>query len=95
MKQLIKMIKCYFKGHNYFRHFSEHPFYANWFQCDRCSKCKWKPTKQQILNKQEKHKCENCGNTSYTKAPFTGDLICQSCRFYWREFTITNKSLKQ
>jgi len=44
MKQLIRMLKCYFKGHDYHRHFSEKKFDYKWFQCSRCHKCKWSET---------------------------------------------------
>lgn len=42
MKQLFKMLVCYFKGHEYKRHFSENPINPQWFQCDRCNKTEWK-----------------------------------------------------
>lgn len=42
MKQLLNMIKCYFKGHNYHWHFSDSPYNTTWFQCSRCKKIKIK-----------------------------------------------------
>lgn len=43
MREIIKMIECYFKEHIYHWHYSDSPHNTKWFQCSRCGKIKHKP----------------------------------------------------
>ena len=43
MRQFIKMLGCYFNGHDYHWHFAERQLDAQFFQCRNCHKIKWDP----------------------------------------------------
>lgn len=50
MREILNMIICYFKGHDYTWHFSDGPNNTTWFNCMRCNKNEWREPKSIKVN---------------------------------------------